>query len=114
MFKSIKLVITFYISISMVFSLKTTEEGLCSGLPFGCCPHTRWDSYKEQCVECSAGYYWINCSKMCVYPTFGKKCSQHCECEKQVCNFERGCPKDMKQFSTLSDVQKKSSGGKTA
>lgn len=30
---------------------------------------------------------------MCVYPTFGKKCSQHCECEKQVCNFERGCPK---------------------
>lgn len=30
---------------------------------------------------------------MCVFPTFGKRCSQRCECEKQLCNFELGCPK---------------------
>lgn len=29
---------------------------------------------------------------MCKYPTFGKKCSQQCEYEKQLCNFELGCP----------------------
>lgn len=109
MFKSIKLVNTIYVSISMVFSLNTTEKGLCSRFPLGCCPHTRWDSYIEICVDCSAGYYWINCSKMCEYPTFGKKCSQQCGCEKQLCNFELGCPETIQQNSTLSDVQRKSS-----
>lgn len=38
---------------------------------------------------------------MCKYPTFGKKCSQQCECEKQLCNFELGCPESKYCLSTV-------------
>lgn len=28
---------------------------------------------------------------MCVYPSFGYKCQQNCTCEKDMCDFVRGC-----------------------
>lgn len=43
--------------------------------------------------ECMPGYYDINCSKTCEYPSFGKRCLQKCSCEKDLCNFMSGCKK---------------------
>lgn len=43
-------------------------------------------------LDCPHGYFWVNCSMMCEYPTFGKKCAQNCSCEKNLCNFDLGCP----------------------
>lgn len=50
-----------------------------------------WDTAKKQCVECPLGFYWFNCSRMCVYPSFGYKCQQNCSCEKDLCDVVRGC-----------------------
>nr|XP_034316591.1 uncharacterized protein LOC117686038 isoform X2 [Crassostrea gigas] len=50
-----------------------------------------WDTAKKQCVECPLGFYWINCSRRCVYPYFGYRCHENCFCEKDLCHFVRGC-----------------------
>lgn len=41
--------------------------------------------------ECPPGYFDENCSKVCEYPTFGKRCANMCSCEKHSCSFLRGC-----------------------
>lgn len=41
--------------------------------------------------ECPSGYFDENCSKVCEYPTFGKRCLKNCFCEKHLCDFLRGC-----------------------
>lgn len=41
--------------------------------------------------ECMPGYFGNNCSEVCEYPTFGKKCANVCSCEKHLCNFMHGC-----------------------
>lgn len=28
---------------------------------------------------------------MCVYPSFGYECQQNCTCQKDMCDFARGC-----------------------
>lgn len=42
-------------------------------------------------VECLIGFYWFNCSRRCVYFYFGYKCKGNCFCEKDLCDFVRGC-----------------------
>lgn len=41
--------------------------------------------------ECKIGYSGPNCSKSCVYPAYGLKCSLQCNCFKENCNFRSGC-----------------------
>lgn len=67
------------------------QKGPCANYAFGCCPHTQWDSDKEQCVDCAPGYFWINCSKACQYPTYGKRCNKTCTCLELLCNVTNGC-----------------------
>lgn len=41
--------------------------------------------------ECNIGYIGPNCSKQCVYPSYGWKCVLECNCSKEDCNFSTGC-----------------------
>lgn len=41
--------------------------------------------------ECNIGYIGPNCSKQCVYPSYGWKCVLECNCSKDYCNFSIGC-----------------------
>lgn len=41
--------------------------------------------------ECFFGYFGYNCSEVCEYLIFGKKCVEQCFCEKYQCNFMYGC-----------------------
>lgn len=50
--------------------------------------------------ECEPGYFWINCTKICPYPTFGKSCAQTCSCTNTSCDFANGC-KNGKQIQML-------------
>ncbi|XP_062607105.1 uncharacterized protein LOC134268880 [Saccostrea cucullata] len=67
------------------------EKGPCSGFFNGCCPNTQWSSEHGTCINCSIGYFWINCSRSCTYPYFGARCQNKCLCAKQSCNFVEGC-----------------------
>lgn len=55
-------------------------------------------SYKA----CPNGYYWINCSRPCRYPRFGRRCSQICVCEKDNCDHMSGCKKGNKNITVQS------------
>lgn len=46
-------------------------------------------------IECAAGYYDGNCSKVCPYPSFGKRCQSICKCTEGFCHHARGCVRKM-------------------
>ncbi|XP_048768793.2 multiple epidermal growth factor-like domains protein 10 [Ostrea edulis] len=71
--------------------LTVTDKGPCTRFYKECCPNTRWDPVAEACVVCSTGYFWINCSKPCPYPTYGERCLQNCSCDNETCDFMSGC-----------------------
>lgn len=54
--------------------------------------------------ECLPGFLGENCSNMCEYPTFGKRCTQQCPCDKHLCNLTLGCTK-CKRFFLFSDLK---------
>ncbi|XP_062577923.1 uncharacterized protein LOC134239796 [Saccostrea cucullata] len=51
--------------------------------------------YREQitgnCIRCRPGYFDLNCSKKCGYPTYGEQCQKICRCTRTQCNFSHGC-----------------------
>lgn len=53
----------------------------------------RYLQYSFFFKECPPGFLGDNCSKMCEYPTFGKRCAEQCLCIKYQCNFTFGCTK---------------------
>lgn len=36
-------------------------------------------------------YHRLNCSKKCIFPTYGVECQSQCKCSKEKCNFVTGC-----------------------
>ena len=44
--------------------------------------------------ECSDGFSGVNCSKMCIYPSYGPKCKSECACSSDSCHFANGCPNE--------------------
>lgn len=42
-------------------------------------------------VGCPTGYFGQNCSKPCVYPSFGERCQGECNCTDEMCNIITGC-----------------------
>lgn len=42
-------------------------------------------------VGCPTGYFGQNCSKPCVYPSFGERCQGECKCTEEMCNIITGC-----------------------
>lgn len=42
-------------------------------------------------LECPVGYYRLNCSEKCIFPTYGVDCQSQCKCFQDKCNFVTGC-----------------------
>nr|XP_048767848.2 multiple epidermal growth factor-like domains protein 10 isoform X2 [Ostrea edulis] len=45
-------------------------------------------------VACAIGYFGVDCTGRCPFPSFGKGCQLVCNCCEDQCNHEKGCPKD--------------------
>lgn len=56
-------------------------------------PIAVWHNVKNylSSKECPIGYFLENCSSICPYPLFGRRCIQKCSCDKQLCDFVHGC-----------------------
>ena len=41
--------------------------------------------------ECMPGSFGTNCTLICPFPTYGKKCQNICHCDNKTCNAITGC-----------------------
>lgn len=42
-------------------------------------------------LACMAGFYGVNCTKACRYPSYGNDCQQRCNCAEHQCHVIIGC-----------------------
>ncbi|XP_061168271.1 multiple epidermal growth factor-like domains protein 10 [Saccostrea echinata] len=42
-------------------------------------------------LDCSDGYFGINCERKCRYPNYGAGCQEPCRCMEEMCNHISGC-----------------------
>ncbi|XP_052679505.1 multiple epidermal growth factor-like domains protein 10 [Crassostrea angulata] len=51
------------------------------------------NEYKDgnNCKECPAGYFGLNCSQTCVLPSYGIACSERCNTSCLLCHHIKGC-----------------------
>lgn len=57
-------------------------------------PNINYDRYigmNAFVSECKIEFSGPNCSKSCIYPTYGLKCASECYCSIENCNFRSGC-----------------------
>eukprot|EP00105_Crassostrea_gigas_P041139 XP_019925287.1 PREDICTED: uncharacterized protein LOC109619517 [Crassostrea gigas] len=83
------LIFIIYFSLSNLMGLENLPTKETSGL---CSTDHLWDSKKLVCKECDAGFYGINCSKLCRYPNYGHECQNQCNCSQTACDHKIGCP----------------------
>lgn len=48
-----------------------------------------WEYLRIHFLECPAGYFGNNCSKLCIPPAYGCSCTQRCDCP--ICHYIVGC-----------------------
>lgn len=51
-------------------------------------------------LECLPGYFGTNCSTRCIYPIYGKRCQNTCDCNVTECNHVLGCQGNYSQNGT--------------
>lgn len=56
-----------------------------------CCDGYFRDQSTGTCISCKPGYFDVNCSQRCFYPTYGVNCQEECSCQKTFCDFSSGC-----------------------
>lgn len=42
-------------------------------------------------VGCEIGYVGYNCTKPCMYPSYGERCQKACHCTEDLCDHRLGC-----------------------
>uniref|UniRef100_A0A8W8JBY4 Uncharacterized protein n=1 Tax=Magallana gigas TaxID=29159 RepID=A0A8W8JBY4_MAGGI len=57
------------------------------------------------CQKCPVGYYRLNCSEQCIYPTYGGDCQSECKCSRDKCNFVTGCSQGQKEATGNQRLQ---------
>lgn len=93
----IKLILLILVLNSTLLYIGFAEKGRCDRELYfnGCCPNKQWNSEKDMCEDCPSGYYWINCSRPCLYPYYGSKCGQNCSCKEENCDYISGCKSEI-------------------
>ncbi|XP_062592703.1 uncharacterized protein LOC134254176 [Saccostrea cucullata] len=71
----------------------TTAQSKCTGKDgfLVCCAGFELDKKTGICRECGDGYFGENCSEVCRFPTFGRRCQGLCDCPLSMCDFVKGC-----------------------
>ncbi|XP_062581429.1 uncharacterized protein LOC134243214 [Saccostrea cucullata] len=59
--------------------------------PKSCPPDKIWDEKRQICKNCVSGYFGVNCSRTCRFPSFGDDCQQQCYCTPKYCHPSKGC-----------------------
>uniref|UniRef100_K1PXY9 Uncharacterized protein n=1 Tax=Magallana gigas TaxID=29159 RepID=K1PXY9_MAGGI len=80
------------------------EDCLKLGISTQCCA----DFYMKgkKCIPRPKGYFGLNCSYMCPYPTYGRRCLDgKCTCPKEYCNANTGCGTQRILDSNVNDHQ---------
>uniref|UniRef100_A0A8W8LNF1 Uncharacterized protein n=1 Tax=Magallana gigas TaxID=29159 RepID=A0A8W8LNF1_MAGGI len=57
----------------------------------GCCVGFYWNSNNNICELCRPGYFGLNCTDKCPYPTYGDRCQGYCDCSNDTCDVSTGC-----------------------
>ncbi|XP_062575174.1 uncharacterized protein LOC134237092 [Saccostrea cucullata] len=66
-----------------------------------CCSGYIWNQQIKECLKCPPGRYGVNCTGVCIYPSYGELCSRMCTCEKDKCHRAKGCL-NTKEYSNTS------------
>nr|XP_022290070.1 multiple epidermal growth factor-like domains protein 10 [Crassostrea virginica] len=73
-------------------STSITASGICGGENGReCCDGFYLNASTKKCEECKPGSFGRNCSLICPFPTYGKKCQNKCNCDNETCNAITGC-----------------------
>nr|XP_034315625.1 scavenger receptor class F member 1-like [Crassostrea gigas] len=76
----------------IMFHCNIFADGKCVGSTFQpCCTDYIWNEEMGKCVRCMAGFYGVNCTKTCRYPSYGTDCQQKCYCAEYQCHVIIGC-----------------------
>ncbi|XP_056020590.1 uncharacterized protein LOC125664814 [Ostrea edulis] len=95
----------FYWNLISIFTVVYSKR-LCEGETGKvCCAGYVWNSDVRECQECLPGYFGINCSQQCRFPSYGGECQNICSCEPASCHHAIGC-KEMNNKS-IPKVQEK-------
>uniref|UniRef100_A0A8W8MFM2 TNFR-Cys domain-containing protein n=1 Tax=Magallana gigas TaxID=29159 RepID=A0A8W8MFM2_MAGGI len=85
---------------------RLTENRFCSGVHGRmCCDGFALNHSTGLCQKCPVGYYRLNCSEQCIYPTYGGDCQSECKCSRDKCNFVTGCSQGQKEATDNQRLQ---------
>lgn len=84
-------IVSTYVPILVSCLYFTFSNDNCNRYEGRCCPGYEWNNDLGNCTECNIGYSGRNCSRQCVYPSYGWKCELACNCSKEYCNLSTGC-----------------------
>ncbi|XP_062595290.1 uncharacterized protein LOC134256621 [Saccostrea cucullata] len=56
-----------------------------------CCSGYIWDPQLKNCTKCPPGRFGLNCTGICLYPSYGELCKKQCTCVETECDKSRGC-----------------------
>lgn len=84
-------IVSTYVPILVSCLYFSFSNQICSRYEGGCCPGYKWNNDVGNCTKCNIGYSGFNCSRQCVYPSYGWKCTLECNCSKKYCNLSTGC-----------------------
>uniref|UniRef100_A0A8W8JB63 Uncharacterized protein n=1 Tax=Magallana gigas TaxID=29159 RepID=A0A8W8JB63_MAGGI len=72
-----------------------------------------WNEMLPKCEECNVGFFGINCSIPCRYPSYGNKCQSLCNCLEIDCHPATGCKDGLPTISSPAAVLISSKQGNT-
>uniref|UniRef100_A0A8W8JDA5 TNFR-Cys domain-containing protein n=1 Tax=Magallana gigas TaxID=29159 RepID=A0A8W8JDA5_MAGGI len=85
---------------------RLTENRFCSGVHGRmCCDGFALNHSTGLCQKCPVGYYRLNCSEQCIYPTYGGNCQSECKCSRDKCDFVTGCSQGQKEATGNQRLQ---------
>lgn len=53
-------------------------------------------------LACAVGYTGNNCDTKCTFPSYGHDCQMTCVCQKEDCNFAKGCSRSLEGIINLN------------